>query len=491
MQINGFLRIYDAKAKSIHPATARLDMLMCLAWFGAAILHSPAKEFSLLSQFYASGGFLIPPGAFVPFRTAWDAGTAAVTLLFLANAQARAKAGNPASPIKFLAMASGFGFWWYCTAALDNLMLGVMLWEVFHDAQYNVLVWLFERQRVDRGLNAGRAEKLLFGRGPARLALYAFLILAYGCIGIASSFGDIHAPEKAMLGSGAPPWLLRAAIASALLHFYFDGFIWKMRERGIRMGLGVKDGGKAVDAVPRSAFRHAWLWALFIAPVALLGFTQFSGRGADLQAQVLNLSEAVPESWIANFLSGTYYKGQGRFEEAERRYRRVVARNPGFAMGQLFLGDILYKRGNRAEALEHYRLSVAADSANPEARMNLGFLYLGSGKPAEAAVEFRAALDAFPDNPDLAFGLASALLQSHRLPEARTYLERTLHSSPNHSGALNYIGVIREYNGDAQGAVEYYRRALAADTANGAARANLSAALSRQASSPAQARPAP
>jgi tetratricopeptide (TPR) repeat protein len=503
MQINGFLRIYDSKVKSIHPATARLDMLMCLAWFGAAILHSPAKEFSLLSQFYASGGLLIPPGAFAPFGLIWDMGTAAVTLLFLANAWKRAKAGNPASPIKFLAMASGFAFWWYCIVGLDNLMLGVVLWEAFHDAQYNVLVWLFERQRVDRGLNAGGAEKLLFGRGPARLALYAILILAYGCIGIASSFGDINAPEKAMLGSGAPQWLLRVTIASALLHFYFDGFIWKVRERGIRMGLGVKDGRrdgkdgesakeaeKAAIAAGRPAFMHAWLWALFIAPVALCGYAQFRGHGADLQAQVLNLSEAVPESWIANFLSGTYYKGQGRFEEAERCYRRTVAHNPGFAMGQMFLGDILYKRGNGAEALEHYRLSVEADSTNPEARMNLGFLYLGAGKASEAAGEFRAALGAFPDNPELAFGLATALMQSHQLPEAQAYLERTLHLSPNHSGALNYIGVIREYDGDAQGALEYYRRALAADTANAAARSNLSAALSKRPPSAAQPSPA-
>jgi Flp pilus assembly protein TadD len=149
-------------------------------------------------------------------------------------------------------------------------------------------------------------------------------------------------------------------------------------------------------------------------------------------------------------------------------------------MGQMFLGDILYKRGNTAEALEHYRLSVEADSTNPEARMNLGFLYLGAGRATEAAIEFRAALGAFPDNPELAFGLATALMQSHQLPEAQAYLERTLHLSPNHSGALNYIGVIREYDGDAQGALEYYRRALAADTANAAARANLSAALSKQ-----------
>ncbi len=65
MQINGFARIYDSKVQSFRAATARLDWLMCLAWFGLAILHSPTKQFSLITQFYVSGGFLLAPGALI------------------------------------------------------------------------------------------------------------------------------------------------------------------------------------------------------------------------------------------------------------------------------------------------------------------------------------------------------------------------------------------------------------------------------------------
>jgi tetratricopeptide (TPR) repeat protein len=492
MQINGFMRIYDAKAKSFAPATARLDALMCIAWFGSAILHSPAKQFSLVSQFYASGGFLIPPGAFAALRWAWDAGTLAVTLLFLANALRRRKAGNPPSPIKLAVMASSLAFWWYCTAGLGNLVLGIVLWEVFHDVQYNALVWVFQRQRVDRNLDTGAAERLLFGRGPARFALYALLILAYGSIGVISSFGDINMPEKAFLGSAASQWLLRITIASALLHFYFDGFIWKVRERNIREGLGMREAGKPEAAAPKpTGFpRHGLRWAYFAVPVACLGFSQLAGKTADFQSQVINLADAIPGSWMAEFLSGTWYKGQGRFDRAEEYYRRAVASNPDFAMGQMFLADILYKRQDLSGALEHYRLSVAADPDNPEARMNLGFLYLRSGQPAPAATELRLALERIPDNAELAFGLAEALMQQHQLPEAGTWLDRTLSLSPHHSGALNYSGVIHEFNGDARGAIDLYRRALEADSSNVSARANLAAALSKPGAIPVQA-PAP
>jgi hypothetical protein len=65
MQVNGFMRIYDAKVKSIRPFTASLDRLMCILWFGEAILHSPDKQFSLATLFYGSGGFLIPPSIFI------------------------------------------------------------------------------------------------------------------------------------------------------------------------------------------------------------------------------------------------------------------------------------------------------------------------------------------------------------------------------------------------------------------------------------------
>jgi hypothetical protein len=485
MQINGFLRIYDSKVKSFSPATARLDALMCIAWFIAAILHSPAKLFSLVSQFYASGGFLIPPGAFAAFRTAWDLGTAGVSLMFVYNAWRQTRAGVPPSPVKLAVLFTSFGFWWYCTVSLNNLVLGILLWEVFHDVQYNALTYVFERRRVDNDLHAGVAEKLLFGPGALRLAGYALLILAYGSIGVFSSFGDINLPEKSLMG-GAAPWLLRITIASALLHFYFDGFIWKVRDRGIRQGLGVGEAANAtsvasVQALPRisRSSRHGWQWALFAVPVACLGVNQFTGGTADFQSQVLNLAEAIPGSWMANFLSGTWYKGQGLYIEAERYYRRSVAYNPGFAMGQLFLADILYKQGNLTESLEHYRLSVAADSTNPEGRINLGFLYLRSNQNALAASEFKAALAMEPDNLDVTYGMASALMQDRKLPEAEAYLERTLHLSPNHSGALNYEGVIHEFHGDSPGALDYYRRAVAADSANVSARANLAAALAK------------
>jgi tetratricopeptide (TPR) repeat protein len=495
MQINGFARIYDSKAGSFRPWTAKLDWLMCIAWFGLAILHSPSKLFSLITQFYVSGGFLIPPGAFSAFRWFWDASAIAITTLFIINAWRRRKAGENTSLLKLLTMASSFGFWWYCIVTINNLILGLVMWEIFHDIQYNVLVWLFQRKRVDGDLHAGRAEKFLFKPGWARLALYALLVLAYGSIGVATSFADVNLPEKVMLAGGASQWLLRITLASAILHFYYDGFIWKIREQGIRQGLGMQEGKAAAAAAKSPApapapskSMHGWLWALFAVPVAAMGIHQYLGWSADFKSQVLNLSEAIPGSWLANFLAGTYYKGEGNLDEAERNYRKAAEANPDFSGAHLFLADILYRKGNFSEAAEHFRRAVELEPDNLGARSNLAHLYLKMGQPMPAMEQFEAALSLSPDEADLNFGLASALVLMSRAGEAEGYLEKTLRLSPGHSGALNYLGMIKDLQGDVPQAIEYYRKALASDSGNASAQENLRAALAKSGPSPAASR---
>ncbi len=487
MQINGFARIYDSKVGSFSPATAWLDWLMCLAWFGLAILQSPTKQFSLVTQFYISGGDLIPPAFFPLFRGFWNIGTAVITVLFLENARRQWKAGTPPSPLKILVMLSGFAFWWYCVASVSNLLLGVLMWEIFHDIQYNALVWRFQRNRVDAGHSVGAFERMLFLPGWKRIVVYSGLIVAYGLIGVFTSFRDVNTPEKILLGDGASQWLLRITLVSALLHFYYDGFIWRIRQAEIRQGLGLttqKSGQPGAPTAPTIRLpkftAHAWKWAFFLIPVAYLGWSQYHQRAPQFEDQVVNLSEAIPGSWLAHFLAGTYFKGQGQLDRAEAEYARTVQYNPDFTEGQLFYADMLYRKGDLFGAAEHYRMAVAREPENTEMRKNLGYLYLTLEQPVLAALQFQAALEMDPSNPDLHYGLASALLRQNRMVEAEAHIRAVLAQIPAHSGALNYLGMIHDLSGDLTGAISYYQQSLASDSANASARQNLAAALQKQ-----------
>ncbi|MCD6024358.1 MAG: yrrB 4 [Fibrobacteria bacterium] len=474
MQINGFARIYDARVGSIAPATARLDAWMCIAWFGFAILCSPAKQFSLVTPFYLSGGPLIPPAAFGIVRFAWGAATAAITLGFALNAFRQWRAGNPPNPVKLLVMAASFAFWWYCTAWPESLILGVLMWEIFHDIQYNALVWRFQRQRVDDGLGAGRIERALFRPGWGRLALYAALIGVYGYIGVAASFSDINTPEKMLLGASGPQWLLRITLASALLHFYYDGFIWRIRRQEIRQGLGLSGKESAPVRPERDAFgAHGWKWILFLLPVGYLGWAQYEKWGPAFEAQVVNLSRALPGSWISHFLAGTYYKGQGQMAEAEEQYRQVTRFNPEFPQGHVFLGDLLYRRGALDEAAAEYERALKLDSSDASVRRNLGFLYLSLGRAYSATRQFEALLARDPRDVEAGFGLANALLRQNLLREAADRADKVLRLQPGHSGALNILGMAHQLRGERDSARFYYARALLADSSNASALQNL------------------
>ncbi len=481
MQINGFVRIYDSKVESFSAMTARLDWLMCLSWFGLAILHSPVKLFSLITQFYVSGGFLIAPAAFAVFRWAWDFSTILITLLFLFHSVRQWKSGSSPSPVKMLVMASSFAFWWWCVVSLNNLILGVVLWEIFHDIQYNVLVWFFQRQRVDANLNTSSVENILFKPGWGRLALYSFLILAYGYIGVVTSYADINTPEKMLLHTGAPQWLLRIFLASAILHFYFDGFIWRVRQKKIRQGLGLEEvRNLASEPIPSETFwKHGWKWIFFVIPVAAMGTIQYRGWSPDFKSQAMNLSETIPGSWLAHFFAAGYYKEQGLFDRAVQQYQMAVKYNPDFAIGHLFLGDLLYKRGDLNQAAEHYQRAVDLDTSDMAARKSLAFLYLKLDQPFLATGQFQKMLEAEPDNADLTFGMASSLLRQSRLEEAEVYAGKTLQLFPNHSGALNSLGMIQQFRGNLPGAIAYYEKALASDSANASARQNLTEALAK------------
>jgi tetratricopeptide (TPR) repeat protein len=475
MQVNGFARIYDAKADSTSPLTARLDWLMCLAWFGLAILHSPSRLFSIVAQFYASGGFLIPPPAFGTFRVLWDTATVAITVLFAMNAFRRWKSGNPPSPIKFLTMAASFAFWWYCVVTVNDLILGLILWELFHDVQYNTLVWMFQRQRVERHLGVSVVEKALFGPGTGRLAVYGLLILAYGYIGVKASFASVNLPEKLLTQPSASLWLLRIIIVSAILHFYYDGFIWKIRESSIRKGLGFQEAKTAVPEPARlqRSWRHAWKWSFFAVPVALLGYSQYHDGMAPPPSLASNLSEAIPQSWLAHFTAGTYYQESGFMDKARTEYEATLRYNPDYALGHMSLAEILYNEGDATGALNHFQRSVELDPASVQGRRNLAYLLIKSGRFTEAEEQFKAALKLDPANPELLFGTATALHRQGKFGDAEIYLKKTLELSPQHSGVLNNLGVIREAQGDTSGAIVYYKRALQADANNADARRNI------------------
>src|SRR5437764_5430438 len=280
MQTYGFCRIYDAKVGSFAEITRRLDFALCGIWFATAVVLSPQRMTDTLGVFYASGG---------PFVEPWALQIAQRGLLFLAIGVATVFVGNfvwgwrhgkRANPVKLALLITSITFWWYCNNGVSNLLVGIALFEVFHDVQYLSLVWIYNRNRVEKDQNIGGFMRFVFRRSGSLVGLYLGLIFAYGFLAYFNSRLQIETIKHVLTG---------VVSASALLHFYYDGFIWKVRESSTRQSLRLSGGTAEVS--PQGSF-HGWVlqgakWlAAFIVPLGALWLWQLHSAVPAVQRTV-------------------------------------------------------------------------------------------------------------------------------------------------------------------------------------------------------------
>src|SRR5213595_1488989 len=242
MQTYGFCRIYDAKTGSFAALTRRLDFATCAAWFAAAVLLSPQRMADTLEMYYASGGLFIPPWLVHNAQQVVLAIAIAVGVLFLFNFSRLWAEGKRPNPVKLALLATTIAFWWYCNNGVTNVLVGIALFEVFHDVQYLSIVWIYNRKRVESDNSIGGFMRFVFRRSGALVGVYVGLVLAYGGLSLSKSYVGIEAVKRILTG---------VVTASALLHFYYDGFIWKVREKSTRQSLGIS-GGTADISTNRS-----------------------------------------------------------------------------------------------------------------------------------------------------------------------------------------------------------------------------------------------
>lgn len=71
MQTYGFLRIYSARSKSPSKLDQRLDLGMCLLWFGGAMLLNDEPLLLILNRWYQCGGFGISTAFIESCQSIW------------------------------------------------------------------------------------------------------------------------------------------------------------------------------------------------------------------------------------------------------------------------------------------------------------------------------------------------------------------------------------------------------------------------------------
>jgi predicted O-linked N-acetylglucosamine transferase (SPINDLY family) len=127
---------------------------------------------------------------------------------------------------------------------------------------------------------------------------------------------------------------------------------------------------------------------------------------------------------------GNSLRDQGRFAEAEARYRGALALEPDFPAAHVSLGNLLNDQGRSTEAIVCFQSAIAIRPDYPDAHANLGnaFQYLGEMDKAIACYRQALALD--PAYLEAHHNLGNALETECRTEEALDCFRKALALDP-------------------------------------------------------------
>ena len=380
MQTYGFCRIYDAKTGTFDVVTRRLDFAMCVIWFATAVALSPYRLSDTLDTYYMCGGPFVPPTVLHHGQQLILWAAIAVSVLFLIHFGRMWIVGKRPNPVKVALLITSITFWWYCNNLVANILVGIALFEVFHDVQYLSLVWIYNRNRVEKDSNIGGFMRFVFRRSGSLMGLYVGLVFAYGSLAYINGHLGIDTVKRILTG---------VVTASTLLHFYYDGFIWKVRERSTRQSLGLTGGTADVSLggfLPSWAL-HGLKWAaVFVLPLGALWFWQTH----------LNVPEIQRRAWL-------------------------VADVPIGAKQHFDYGQALQKEGKWAQAEEQYKIALGFKSSDAKSHVNLATVLMAQARYDAAVPQIEEALRLQPNSGEFHLSYASLLERLGRSDEAGSH----------------------------------------------------------------------
>lgn len=239
----GFMRIYDRGNEAPKALASRMDLTLCSIWFVYIMLASGAWLAGTLQDMYATANipaiFAIAPNAIAWATEAMRDVALLATLGYAAYLGWCWHRGYFISFAKLALIVATFGVmyvmyapnaWMQSLAPEWTFKVGFAALGIVHMTQYLAIVWRYNR-RI--GQMPGRARPGIFARLHARGGWVVALFYVLVCLAYGEIITTVH--ESRWLMSA----LLAVGFTSTLMHYYFDGFIWKLRQRQNREGLAL------------------------------------------------------------------------------------------------------------------------------------------------------------------------------------------------------------------------------------------------------------
>lgn len=146
--------------------------------------------------------------------------------------------------------------------------------------------------------------------------------------------------------------------------------------------------------------------------------------------------------WRQAIAGVTAMHRQGRLDEAEVGYRKLLQAMPDDPNLTHFYGVLLYQRQRHDEAMARVRRSIELDPRVASWHNNLGNMLLDQQQPIEAAQAYARCLALDPDNLEVRNNLACLLRQSGRLPDAEALLRDAIARAPGYADAHTNLAMV-------------------------------------------------
>jgi len=448
MQTYGLLRIYDARRGNLSRTSARLDLLACLAIFASGIVFSQARLVGLADDLWQTGLPVFTPGQLLAAKWLVGVGTAGLFCVYLAHALHAWRRGVAVSWQKLALVLSTGALYWASGSVSTNVLVGVAMFDVFHAVQYFAIVWVYNRRVVGKSSERMPAVGLLFRGRAWSLGLYAAAIALYGAGFYAlQSLENLAAEQAATI----------LFTTSACLHFYYDGFIWKISRRQTRRDLQLSDASPQQSPGDQSGFApawtarpitlwHGWKWAaLALAAAALVVLERRQGEAeqADDYRQIVRTAAIAPN--LPNVQSRLCHAAwkRGETQRALAVARRAVALRPHSNLAREDLAAALQQAGSLAEAESALRIAVNLAPHRWQSQLALAQVLRQCEDWNQAEQCYRRAAQLAPENARIQRQWAATCIAAQRFEQALPVLNRALQLDDQSAEAHYLLGVAR------------------------------------------------
>ena len=265
MQQHGLARIYDFKARTGGPLTGRFDLLLHCFLYGNMAITAPLFVRLWGPELYRWNLPVTPQSLAWAQDLSWMA-LFAYLLVYLWHVVQSARAGHGLNPLKYLFIFSSYFLWYFTSWQTDSLLVYGIAHRLMHGIQYIVIVNSYLGHKIEKSIQQPNRPDLSIWTGCSRwlgrlmsshrtltfagmgigyLFLYQLILLrpfdefGFGVI----SFMRIGPQSSIGMGdvtrAGAYELFAMTVIqAIPVTHYYFDSFIWKVRDSKVQQGLG-------------------------------------------------------------------------------------------------------------------------------------------------------------------------------------------------------------------------------------------------------------